>query len=84
MKTLDVLLEEIALPLDELAARCGLELERVVAIYDGRWLPSPAERERTAAAVGVAVGDVSWGHTMSPRNVRYHRYGLKEDFNREG
>jgi hypothetical protein len=84
MKTLDVLLEEIALPLDELAERCGLDLERVEAIYDGRWLPSPAERERIAAAIGAAVADISWGHTMSPRNVRYHRFGLKEDFNREG
>ncbi len=84
MKTLDVVLEEISLPIDELAARCGLEPERVEAICDGRWLPSPAERQRIADAVGAAVDEISWGHTMNPRNVRYHRFGLKEDFNREG
>jgi hypothetical protein len=29
----------------------------------------------------VGVDQISWGHTMNPRNVRYHRFGLKEDFN---
>jgi transcriptional regulator with XRE-family HTH domain len=83
MKTLDVLLEESGVPLDDLAARCGLERERVEAIADGRWLPSPAERQRIADALGAPVAEISWGHTMNPRNVRYHRFGLKEDFNRE-
>jgi transcriptional regulator with XRE-family HTH domain len=81
MKTLDVLLEELKIPLDALASQCGMSLERVAAIADGRWLPSPEERQRLATALGVAVADVSWGHTMNPRNVRYHRFGLKEDFN---
>ena len=35
----------------------------------------------TAVALGVSVETISWGHTMNPRNVRYHRFGLKEDFN---
>jgi hypothetical protein len=83
MKTLDVLLEELKLPFDDLAARCGIPRERVEAIVDGRWLPSPAERQRVADALGVLVREISWGHTMNPRNVRYHRFGLKEDFNQE-
>jgi transcriptional regulator with XRE-family HTH domain len=83
MKTLDVLLEELEMPLDDLAARCGLERERIEAIADGRWLPSPAERQRIADALGVPVAEISWGHTMNPRNVRYHRFGLKEDFNQD-
>ena len=80
MKTIDVLLEELDLVLDELAERSGLAIERVASIADGRWTPSPAEREKLANAMGVSVADVSWGHTMNPRNVRYHRFGLKEDF----
>jgi len=36
-----------------------------------------------AAALDVPISEVSWGHTMNPRNVRYHRYGLKENFNTE-
>ena len=81
MKTVDVLLEEQNLSIEELAEKCALEPERVLAIVDGRWLANPTERQRMAAALGVAVTEISWGHTMSPRNVRYHRFGLKEDFN---
>ena len=80
MHTVDVLLEDRKLSIEELADACGLEPERVLAIVDGRWLASPAERERIAAALGVPPSEISWGHTMSPRNVRYHRFGLKEDF----
>jgi hypothetical protein len=80
MKTIDVLLEEKDLVLDELAQQARLPIERVAAIVDGRWTPSPVEREKLASAVGVPVSEISWGHTMNPRNVRYHRFGLKEDF----
>lgn len=82
MKTIDVLLEELDLSLDQLAERAALDVERTAAIVDGRWLSNPEERRKIAAVLGVAVDAVSWGHTMSPRNVRYHRYGLKEDFRR--
>jgi hypothetical protein len=81
MKTVDLVIEERGLTLDQLARDCGLIVERVEAIVDGRWLPSPQERQRIADALGLPIGDISWGHTMNPRNVRYHRYGLKEDFN---
>jgi transcriptional regulator with XRE-family HTH domain len=75
-----LLLEETDTTLEELSLQTGLPMERVEAIAHGRWTPSPAEREKLAAAFGVDVTDVSWGHTMNPRNVRYHRFGLKEDF----
>lgn len=81
MKTVDVLLEEKNLSIEELAESCGLEPERVLAIVDGRWLASPTERQQIAAALATPVDQISWGHTMNPRNVRYHRFGLKEDFN---
>lgn len=80
MKTVDILLEERDWSVDELAESAGLDAERTAAIVDGRWLASPTERAKIAAALGLAVDQVSWGHTMSPRNVRYHRFGLKEDF----
>ena len=80
MKTIDVLLEDLQWSVDELAARCELPADRVAAIVDGRWLPSPQERQKIAAALGVDGATISWGHTMPPRNVRYHRFGLKEDF----
>ena len=80
MKTIDVLLEEQDVVLDELAQRSGLPMARVEAIVNGRWTPSPAEREKLAAALGMPATEISWGHTMNPRNVRYHRFGLKDDF----
>ena len=78
--TIDRLLEHSDFSLDDLVAKTALNEERVKAIISGRWLPNPAERKAIASAFGVNVDDVDWGHTMSPRNVRYHRYGLREDF----
>ncbi|RIK88645.1 MAG: hypothetical protein DCC67_00475 [Planctomycetota bacterium] len=80
MKTVDLLMEELKLSVDELAGRTTLDAQRVAAIVDGRWLPSPAERALLATALNWPIDDISWGHTMNPRNVRYHRFGLKEDF----
>jgi transcriptional regulator with XRE-family HTH domain len=79
MKTIDVLFDELQLSVEEVAERSGLSAPRVEAIALGRWTPSPAERARIATALGVAVETISWGHTMTPRNVRYHRFGFKED-----
>ena len=80
MKTIDVLFEETQLTIEDIAERARLTPERVEAIIVGRWTPSPAERQKIAAAFGVSIDDVSWGHSMEPRNVRYPRFGLKENF----
>lgn len=80
MKTVEHLLELMQVSIEDIAERARLPLERVVAIAEGRWTPSPHERDRIAEAFGMPVSDISWGHTMSPRNIRYGRYGLKEDF----
>lgn len=80
MKTIDLLFEETGLTVEDVAERCGLSPERVEAVALGRWTPSPAERLRLAEAFGVAVDGISWGHTMDPRNIRYRRLGLRENF----
>ncbi len=80
MKTVEHVLDELDINLEDLAKRAGLEFDRMLAIADGRWTPSPKEREKLAAALGLPVTEISWGHTMNPRNVRYSRFGLKEDF----
>lgn len=80
MKTIDLLFEETQFSVEEIAERARLMPERVAAIATGRWTPSPEERRRIAEAFGVGVDDVSWGHSMEPRNIRYHRFGLKENF----
>lgn len=80
VKTIDLLFEECELTIDDVAERSNLPLARVEAIALGRWTPSPEERRRIADAFGVPLDEVSWGHSMDPRNIRYRRFGLKENF----
>jgi transcriptional regulator with XRE-family HTH domain len=80
MRTVEHLFEQTGLAVEDIAERAKLPVERVAAIAEGRWTPSPDERERIAAAFGLPVSEISWGHTMNPRNVRYRRHGLKENF----
>jgi transcriptional regulator with XRE-family HTH domain len=74
------MMEKQCLTIDDMAERSGLELERMAAIALGRWTPSPSDRDRIAEALGIDVDEISWGHTMDPRNVRYRQFGLKENF----
>jgi transcriptional regulator with XRE-family HTH domain len=74
------MMEDLNLTINDLAERSGLELERMASIALGRWTPSPNDRERIAKALEISVEDISWGHTMDPRNVRYRQFGLKENF----
>lgn len=79
MPTIDVLFEANQLTIEDIAERAKIDPKRVLAIADGRWTPSPEERRRIAAAFGVAVEDINWGHTMDPRNIRYRRKGLPKE-----
>lgn len=76
--TFEWLFEQSQISRDQIAERSGLSRERVEAIVAGRWLPSPSERQRLADALGAQAEAIDWGHTMSPRNVRYHRFGLPD------
>ena len=80
MTTIEQLFEQTKRTVEDIAEQSGLALERVEAIATGRWLPSPHERAQIAQAFNVDVQVVDWGHTMSPRVIRYFRYGLKENF----
>jgi transcriptional regulator with XRE-family HTH domain len=78
MRTVDCLLEDANWAVEDLAERANLTNERAEAISLGRWTPSPAERQRIATAFQVPCEEISWGHTMDPRNVRYRRFGFKD------
>jgi transcriptional regulator with XRE-family HTH domain len=80
MQTIERLIETTGIALEQIASKSGLSVDRVEAIAEGRWTPSPDERARIATAFGVDVKEVSWGHSMNPRNVRYRRFGLRENF----
>lgn len=84
MPTLDYLIERSQITLAQLATASGLDLKRVEAIVDGRWTPAPEERRVIAEALGVPVDQIAFGHNMNARNIRFHRFGLAEDFGRGG
>lgn len=71
-KSVAELCQEQSLSLAALHERCGLEASRVMAIVEGRWTPSPRERERIAAAFAVGVDDISWGHKTPIQHLWGH------------
>ncbi|MDP7205120.1 MAG: hypothetical protein QGH11_06120 [Pirellulaceae bacterium] len=73
-------MDDLQLTVEDLAEKSLLAVERVEAIALGRWTPSPEERTKIAESLEMDITDISWGHTLDPRNVRYRRFGLKEDF----
>jgi hypothetical protein len=42
----------------------------VKAIVSGNYTPSPAQRQRLAAALGVSTDDISWGHAVPVEHLR--------------
>ena len=69
---------ESALSPKQLAEKTGLEERRVRAIVEGRWTPSPTERDRIAAAFGRTREQIAWGHSTPVS----HLYGHGPQFGR--
>jgi len=77
-KTVAQLCEEHRLDVNALAARCGLEESRLLAIIEGRWTPSPGDRDRIAAVFGLTRADIAWSHATPVT----HLYGHGPQFGR--
>jgi hypothetical protein len=56
----------------ELVASSGLDDRVVEAIIQARYTPSPEQRGRLAAALGVAVEEIAWGHRAPVEHVYGH------------
>ena len=69
---------ERGLALPALAEAAALDGKVLAAIAEGRYTPSPEQRRRVAAALGVEPDDVRWGHT----NTVEHLYGHGPQFGR--
>jgi hypothetical protein len=80
VRTLDYILEKRAITIGQLAELSSLDQQRVEAITVGRWVASPRERQRIAAALDLSAEDVFWGHYMEPRVQEYRRVGFERDF----
>jgi hypothetical protein len=54
-----------ALTFEQLLELSALDRKVLEAILAGRYTPSPQQRQRVAAVLGVSPGQVLWGHTQS-------------------
>lgn len=62
----------------QLVAASGLDERVVEAIVHGRYTPSPQQRERLAAALGVDLALITWDHATAVD----HLYGHGAQFGR--
>ncbi len=77
-KTVEEWLADRRFDLDHLLESCRLDRKVLEAILHGRYTPSPAQRQRVAAALGVGVEQVLWGHSTPVS----HLYGHGPQFGR--
>jgi len=50
----------------------GLDARVVEAIAHGRYTPSPQQRQRLAAALGIDPEQIAWGHVTQVTHVYGH------------
>ncbi|MBI4474824.1 MAG: helix-turn-helix transcriptional regulator [Acidobacteria bacterium] len=72
MKPLARYMEEAGMTLDQLVSVTGLEAKLVKAIVTGNYTPSPEQRQRLAAAMGLSIEDIAWGHAVPVEHVYGH------------
>jgi hypothetical protein len=72
MKPVAAWIAEKGLTAEVLVAATGLDRSTLVAICEGRYLAGPQQRQRIAAAMGLRVEDISWGHATPIE----HLYGF--------
>ena len=77
-RNLAELCTEQGLDVKQLADRAQLDEGRVRAIVEGRWTPSPVERDRVAAVFGLTRDGIAWGHSTPVS----HLYGHGPQFGR--
>jgi hypothetical protein len=70
MKVLTDLLREKGMDVGQLVEASGLEKRVVKLLFAGSYTPSPSERQHIAGALGVAVEDIAWGHTVPVQYLR--------------
>jgi hypothetical protein len=70
MKPLARYMEETGMTVEQLIAAAKLDKKLVKAIVSGNYVPSPVERKRVAAAIGVPVEEISWDHAVPVEHLR--------------
>lgn len=78
MKPIARYLEERGMSVDQFVEAAGLDAKLVRAIVGGNYTPSPSQRQRLAAILGVSIDDISWEHAVQVE----HLYGHGPQFGR--
>jgi len=78
VKTIADYMAERRMGLAGLVEASALDKRVVEAIVAGRYTPSPQQRQRLAAALGVGADEIAWGHL----NQVSHVYGHGPQFGR--
>jgi ribosome-binding protein aMBF1 (putative translation factor) len=72
VKTLAEWMAERGIDVSELIAASGLDARVVEAIAQCRYTPSPQQRQRLAAALGIEPEQIAWGHLATVEHVYGH------------
>ena len=78
LRTVAELCAEQRVTVAQLAEKANLDEPRVLAICEGRWLPSPKERDAIAGVFRLERDQIAWGHRTSVE----HLYGHGPQFGR--
>jgi transcriptional regulator with XRE-family HTH domain len=69
LRNIEQLCTESGIDARQLAERSNVDEQRVLAIVLGRWTPSPPERDRIAAVIGLTRDQVLPGATRPPSST---------------
>ena len=72
IKTLAEWMADRGIGLAELVEASLVEARVVEAIMQNRYTPSPDQRQRLAAALGLEPAQVAWGHVTQVSHVQGH------------
>jgi ribosome-binding protein aMBF1 (putative translation factor) len=70
VKSMAHYIEETGISVERLVTATGLDAKLVKAIVSGNYTPSPSQRQRLAAALGVSTDDISWDHAVPVQHLR--------------
>jgi len=72
IRSIEEWMAERGLALDALLAAVPLDRKVLQAIVEGRYTPSPQQRQCVAAALGVEPEQIAWGHTATVEHIHGH------------
>jgi transcriptional regulator with XRE-family HTH domain len=72
IKSLTEWMADKAISMEQLLAAAGLDRKVLAAIVHGRYTPSPQQRQRLAAVLGIRPEQIAWGHTAPVEHIYGH------------